>query len=362
MSRSEKLIVIMLRAIMLCATKVNGVLTNAVTIKAYRRIVKAFCKWAADSFGIKRENDIGRMGYSKATLIQEYCDYLVAKCLRAATIHTYIAAVCKGLGVCMSQIQKPTRATTKKTKGLESTGAAHEPKTSREEDLLWLARTVGIRATAFSKLTINNLVVDENGDHLIAQNDKAGKLSGQLIFDHEVNRVMRILSTNAEGEPLKPGERPFTKKDLAHISFMDCRNQRAQSIERHFDRMFNAWEGMSSKTPADRQEREAARQKAEAERRIWIEKLVGKFAAAHPNSPDAVAKFRAELENPSQHALRGTNRQIAKAIGRPDAYDRVSLKIASEYALSHWEDDSTIRNYLTKKVSSDCDFKLDENS
>ena len=38
----------------------------------------------------------------------------------------------------------------------------------------------------------------------------------------------------------------------------------------------------------------------------------------------------------------------AEALGRPVSYDRVACRIVSVYALSHWEDESTIRNYLTK--------------
>ena len=36
------------------------------------------------------------------------------------------------------------------------------------------------------------------------------------------------------------------------------------------------------------------------------------------------------------------------ALGRPTEYDRVAVRIASVYAFSHWVDESTIRNYLTK--------------
>lgn len=31
-----------------------------------------------------------------------------------------------------------------------------------------------------------------------------------------------------------------------------------------------------------------------------------------------------------------------------DSHDEVAVRIASVYALSHWEDETTIRNYLTK--------------
>lgn len=76
---------------------------------------------------------------------------------------------------------------------------------------------------------------------------------------------------------------------------------------------------------------------------------MGKYVAAHPKkSPQAIEKYRKQLLNPSRISLRGGNRERAKALGRPTDYDRVAVRIASVYCLSHWADDSTLRNYLTK--------------
>jgi hypothetical protein len=61
-----------------------------------------------------------------------------------------------------------------------------------------------------------------------------------------------------------------------------------------------------------------------------------------------VEKYRKQLENPAPISIRGGNRERAIALGRPTEYDRVAVRIASVYALSHWVDESTIRNYLTK--------------
>lgn len=58
--------------------------------------------------------------------------------------------------------------------------------------------------------------------------------------------------------------------------------------------------------------------------------------------------YRARLGKPSRIFIRGGNLERAEALGRPVSYDRVACRIVSVYALSHWEDESTIRNYLTK--------------
>lgn len=316
----------------------------------YKRNTTLFCNWAVETYGITRERHIAQNGFDRVTLAQRYCDHLIVKGLSTATIHTYMAAVCKGLGISMTEISKPSRATTAKKKGITSTGKPVTASTQREKDLLRLAEIVVIRKEAFSKLTIGNLILDENGDHLIVQRDKAGKMSLELVLPHEVDFVKRMLSTNALGNPLKAGQRPFTPKELEHINFSNCRYKRAQELENHFDQVFNAWKKMPSNKPAERKARQTAREAAEMQRELWKDKLTHKFADAHPGAHAAIAKFRAELDNPSDYILRGINRQIAEQIGRPVSYDRVSLKIASVYALSHWSDDSTIRSYLCKKT------------
>lgn len=86
-----------------------------------------------------------------------------------------------------------------------------------------------------------------------------------------------------------------------------------------------------------------------AEKAMWIEKIMGKYCAAHPHaSPQQIEKYRAQLSRESRIYIREGNKERALELGRPTDYDRVAVRIASVYALSHWEDESTIRNYLTK--------------
>ncbi len=65
-----------------------------------------------------------------------------------------------------------------------------------------------------------------------------------------------------------------------------------------------------------------------------------------------VARYRRKLENPSPISIRAANRERAEQLERPTEYDRVVVRIASVYALSHWVDETTIRNYLTKYFCS----------
>ena len=81
----------------------------------------------------------------------------------------------------------------------------------------------------------------------------------------------------------------------------------------------------------------------------WVDKICRKWNESHPKATESQRNaYRARLEKPSRIFIRGGNLERAEALGRPVSYDRVACRIVSVYALSHWEDESTIRNYLTK--------------
>lgn len=351
MSKSERLDILMRRAIMENSSKVNGKLTNSQTVQQYRKGVDKFCTWAGE-LGITRERHIKKQGYTPESLLQKYADSLRAKGLAATTVHTYLAPACKGLRVGMECINKPSRLSKdimKNTKLGQNSAGNRQAAAPENAKLVRLAQIVGIRPRALVRLTANNLRVDENGDTIVAIRDKGGKESIQLLFPHEVGIVREILTTGKDGTRLKPNERPFTEKDLHQIAFSKYRIERAQEVERYFSKRFNAWREMPNKTGGDRRARAEAEKAAREEKAKWIEKIMGKYTAAHPKaSPQAIEKYRKQLMNPSRICIRGGSRERAKALGRPTDYDRVAVKIASVYTLSHWEDDSTLRNYLTK--------------
>lgn len=351
MGRSEKLEIVMRREAILNDSKADGKLTNDVTTKPYKRHIENFCDWTAE-LGIKRVADIQKQGYSPVTLVQKYTDELVAKGLKATSVHTYLAPVCKGLGIGMGQISKPVRRSadiTKNTKERQNAVGERQVEDPRYARILRLAEIVTVRPRALVRLTTQNIKVDENGDNIIEIRDKGGKESIQLLLPHEVQFVQDILSTDAEGRRLKPDERPFTHKDLGQIAFSKYRILRAQHIQSYFERRFTGWESMPSRTRKQRQVRAAAKSAALAEKQQWIEKIVAKYAAAHPKESAAkIERYRQDLSRESKISIREGNRERAVVLGRPTEYERVSVRIASVYALSHWVDETTIRNYLTK--------------
>ena len=331
--------------------KERGILTNNVTLRAYKKHIREFCDWAK-GLGIRRIHEIAQLGYTPVSLVQKYTDELVARGLKPTTVHTYVAPICKGFGIGMEQINKPRRLSkdiVKNTKQRQNAAGDKQMNDPRNARLVRFAEIVTVRGSALVRLTAKNLKQDENGDWLIVVRDKGGKDSIQLILPEEVDFVRETLSKDKDGKPLKGDERPFSSKDRKQMALGKFRIERAQRIEAAFERKFNGWKDMPSKTRKDRKIRAEAAKAAQKAKEEWIEKIMGKYAAAHPKkSPQAIEKYRKQLLNPSRIYLRGGNRERAKALGRPTDYDRVAVRIASVYCLSHWADDSTLRNYLTK--------------
>ena len=201
MSRSERLNAVMKRNAARSTEKEVAKLTNDVTIKPYRRNIERFCNWAKE-FGITRYHHINEFGYTPTTLIQKYADYLVSTGLKATSVHTYLAPVCKGLGICMSEIKKPARLSkdiVKNTKLHQNAAGARQLNDPANARLCKLAEFVPVRPQAMVKLAAVNIRVDENGDNIVVIRDKGGKMSIQLLLPHEVALVRHLLSTDAEG-------------------------------------------------------------------------------------------------------------------------------------------------------------------
>lgn len=254
----------------------------------------------------------------------------------------------------MNEIRKPPRLSAdivKNTKIHQNSAGAKQEKAPENQRIIRFTECVGIRPAAMAKLTVNNLVQDKNGDYIIDIRDKGGKHSIQLIRPEEVDYVRYTLTHDANGNVLPAGETPFHRKDLKQIAFSKYRICRAQRIQDEFERRFNSWVAMPRKTAAQRIARSKAREVAEREKAMWVEKIMDKYIDAHPKASKAnIAAYRAELERPSRIVLRGGNKERAQRSNRPLDYDRVATRIVSVYTLSHWHDESTLRNYLTKKA------------
>lgn len=329
-------------------SKVNRKLTNRETTQKYKKAIDDFCDWSDIELGIVRVQHILEAGFTKVQLIQEYSYYLQANYSSPDTIHNYLAPVCKGLGVGMEEIDHPRRDAGKikrNTKLHQNAAAERQENSDKYSHFADFALRVGVRESAFLRLNINCLKLDENGDWYIEVRDKGGKPSHQLVFDYEMDFVRYCLTHDALGNPLKEEEKPFTEKDIGCLATSRYRIIRAQEIQHYFEELFEHWKTL----PLGYAEREKARLAAEALKQEWIDKLVKLFEKGNPRaSAQRIQEFRDEISRESRIVIRGGNRENAIRWNRPLSYERVSVKIASVYALSHWSDASTIKHYLSK--------------
>ena len=326
----------MMDAVKAAPDKKASVLTDFDTLKQYGKNIDRFCSWAAEKYGIKRERQLDRVcsnhGLTRQELVQVYADHLVdSGKYTAATVHTYLAPVCKALGVKMQAIDKPLRksaAIKKNTVRKTNERGRNEENQERLQPLLELASIVPVRPQALVRLTTDSITKTPQGDPVVSVRDKGGKKSLQILLPGEEARVRELLSHDLDGRRVAPGERPFSKSDLGHIAWSQFRGKRAQELVRHFERTF-------SRDPSAR--------------KPWIDRICELYKASHPSySAQKIREYRENLERPGRYALRGGNLERAKELGRPTSYDRVALRISSVFVLSHWVDETTVRNYLTK--------------
>lgn len=334
--RSEKLSVVMKRTAAEAPGKKAGELTDYDTRGQYSTNIDKFCAWLQGTHNVKREQQLDRLcnelGITRRDIVQQYADHMIdSGRLKATSIHTYLAPVCKGLGVKMKDIDKPIRKSAdivKNTVRSTNERGQKEQLQERLQPMLELASIVPVRPQALVRLTTDCITRTPQGDPVVSVRDKGGKISLQILLPGEEARVRELLSKDLSGRPVAPGERPFSKKDLGHIAWSQFRAKRSQELERHFERVF-------AQDPAARLP--------------WIDRICELYKESHPSfSAAKIRKYREDLERPGRYALRGGNLARAKELGRPTSYDRVALRIASVYGLSHWVDETTVRNYLTK--------------
>lgn len=137
-------------------------ITDNQTVTAYKKDCKLFAAYCKDH-GVKRPDQL--QGREKE-LLQAYEKELEAAGYSAATIHRRLAAPCKGIGVSMSEIEKPKRTSGKITRSRNEKAnrqGKREIESEKYNRLVTFQRAVGIRRAELARLTGADLVIDEKG-------------------------------------------------------------------------------------------------------------------------------------------------------------------------------------------------------
>lgn len=305
-------------------TALEGV-TNDQTVKQYKARISDFSVWAKSEQGIRCSYEV----MDPVSLIKKYCEYLLEKDFTPATVHTYLAPVCKGLNVNMDQIDnKPKRSAGKiiKTrnpdKNIRGQMEAINPRNNR---VIAAQKCIGIRKSELMKLRGSALTTDVNGELCVKViSGKGGKDQMQVILPKDRSFITQLF------KDLGPDDRVFTKDEkngTAHVSLHSLRAEHAREAYGYYEQI--------ARTPQGREELK--------------EKLINTFQAYHGkrNIDKSLRNFQEDMvTNRGKYVLRGENRERAVAEGRPLEYDRVALLCVSVWHLSHWRCDVTVKNYM----------------
>lgn len=297
---------------------------NNNTAKIYKREIKKFGAWARER-GFKSVQAIHSAG--SVAVLQQYEQFLELQTGSPATIHTKLAPICKGLGVPMSDVNKPKRGagSLSRSRGGENNQQgkkeALSPKFAR---LVAFQRSTGIRRAELARLKGGDLVKDQDGYLCIRViRGKGGKSQLQRILPQHTGTAIRTMAA------IRPDQHVFSADEMANC--IDLHSMRAELARDAYVYYANRLQTEPGYRDQLRGELQRRWQSCQDQRR----------------SGAAWQRFRRELYSQEPYKLRGANRQAAADRGRPVEYDRLAMMAVSVFHLSHWRLDVTSVNYLT---------------
>lgn len=265
---------------------------------------------AADYYkahGIKQLSQIGR------SEVQEYADSLRDRGLSASTIHNYLAPVCLAAGVLLSSISKPIR---KASEYKRSKGSGSDVGASGSGRAFELNRFLGIREHELKQLRGGSLRIDQDGETWVEiKNGKGGKHQWQYILPPHRAEVQAFFSG------LGADDRVLSPSDFNDSDYHGQRRELAMEAHKYFSGALAAG---------------GAEYRKELYRKIADR--YHKDNSKHPR-----LEPYAHFDKP--YVLRGDNRKLAEAQGKPIELDRLVLRSVSVFFLSHWRDNITVSSY-----------------
>lgn len=301
----------------------DGIQGNA-TSAAYRRAVRRFAAWGKDQ-GIKTLDAVTE------DVLQRYTDDMIddPRSYSAATIHAYLAPLCKAAGVPMERIRKPRRRSGTITRGRR---ADANPQGRRELDspryarLVTLQRALGIRRAELARLTGADLIEHGSQLYVHVRRGKGGKDQMQWVLPDDRETVRQIWAGVA------PDQRVIDPMEMrCKVSLHTIRADHAQRAYDYFVRL------QSDQDHADQL------------RNVLLHRWEQGHQQLKADNPAAYAhqrqRFAADCSD-EPYKLRGDNRRKAIKQGKPEVYNRLALMAVSVCELSHWRLDVTVTNYL----------------
>ena len=305
---------------------------NNKTGTAYKKHIKAFAAWAKEN-GYRKPEQITK------DVIQDYEKHLEdsPKQYSAATIHTYLAPVCKAAGVGMEEIRKPKRTAGRITRGrdCDATGAKIEKNQQgrRQEHLQKYARlttlqkAVGIRRAELGKLRGSDLIQRGNSWYVRVRRGKGGKGQMQYILPKDVETVKAVF------DGIGADEKVFSRDEMENkLNLHGMRAEHGRECYAYYADIIKNRPGAADLLRAALLSR-------------WDEGHK-QLKGSNPGAWEAQHRRFVRDMDDRPYVLRGENLRKARALGRPEKYNRLALMCVSVLHLSHWRLDVTSVNYL----------------
>lgn len=300
----------------------NQSISDRDTIHSYKSSINRFCAWAKEE------------GYSKEQILsnpkehlQEYTNHLAESGLSKASIHTYIAAPCKGLHIPMQHISKPERSADDitRSRGGRNPQGQREMQDSRFERLLAFQEVTGLRRAELKDLKGEDLRIKDGKMYVVARQGKGGKEQWQRILPKDSETVQRTF------DGVKKDQYVFDDREMKNK--IDLHGIRAE----HAKECYDYYAERIKQDPAYREQ--------------LREELQQYFKEHHSPNGDfdtrAYERFCSDMnKNEGVYQMRGKTRELAEEHERPTDYDRVALMAVSVEHLAHWRLDVTVVNYL----------------
>lgn len=301
----------------------NQNISDRDTVHSYKSAINRFCGWAKEQ-GISKEQVLA----SPREYLQTYTNHLVESGLSKASIHTYIAAPCKGLHIPMQHISKPQRTVDDitRSRGNRNPQGQREALNPRFERLVRFQEVTGLRRAELEALKGEDLRMKDGKMHIVVRQGKGGKEQWQRILPRDAEVVQHTFNG------IKKEERVFSPEEMKNK--IDLHQMRAAHARECYDYY-------------------AERIKNEPAYREQLREELKQYYQEHHN-PNGELDLRGYeeyccdmLRNEGMYQMRGESRKLAEEHDRPVDYDRVALMAVSTLHLAHWRLDVTVVNYLT---------------
>ena len=295
------------KELMQSETSVGGKQATTKSWRTYMDSAIHFGQWCKTTYGCRHFEDC-------LEYIQAYSDWLMEQGKSASTIHSYLAGVCRVYEVPLADVRKPKRVSAENTRSRGTKAVDKRTDATRDASPRYydFASVVGCRRAEYARLRNNDLVTDESGYLCVRiRRGKGGKYQEQRVLPGDEMFVRSYFDGSAS--------LVFTKAELNNK--LDLHHLRAVQAQRAYRYYENRLHNEPEYRPQLETEIKARWQKYN--KRRWR-----------------------QHEFEGSYKLRGSNRKLARRLGRPVEYDRLAVLATSVFHLSHWRNGVTVSNYL----------------